>query len=78
MEKKDPIQFAIEQAIAVLGDARGGWKLELNRVSWNGRDAKYDLRTWDPEHQQMGKGITLTADEAQKLREALDAHFGSK
>jgi len=40
-------------------------------ISWNGRDPKYDIRGWDPEHQKMGKGVTLTEEEVKKLKELL-------
>ena len=46
-------------------------KKKLNLVSWNGAAAKYDLRDWAPEHEKMGKGITLSADEVQELYEIL-------
>lgn len=44
---------------------------ELNLVSWNGAAPKYDLRDWAPEHEKMGKGITLSADEVQELYKLL-------
>lgn len=34
-------------------------------------NAKYDLRDWAPEHEKMGKGITLSADEVQELYKLL-------
>lgn len=73
--KGDNIEFRIEKHIGVLGDSKGGWKTELNLVSWNGREPKYDIRSWDPEHKKMGKGITLTRDEAEKLKDALAGHL---
>ena len=51
--------------------SRGGSK-ELTLVSWNDRPAKYDLREWAPDHSRMGKGITLSDEEAKMLREALN------
>ena len=48
-----------------------GWNLELNEVSWNERPAKFDIRTWSPDHQKMGKGITLTKDEIYSLKKLL-------
>lgn len=72
---KDPIEFKIVERIAELGQAGKGWSLEINLVSWNGREPKYDIRSWDPTHERMGKGITLTPDEAAKLSAALAARF---
>ena len=44
---------------------------ELNKISWNGAAPKYDIRDWAPDHEKMGKGITLTKEEAEKLKELL-------
>ena len=46
--------------------------MEFNRVIWNGRDPKYDIRAWGPNREKMGKGITLTEDELRKLKELID------
>ena len=47
------------------------WKKELNMISWNGAAEKYDIRDWAPEHEKMGKGITLSQEEAEALYELL-------
>ncbi len=65
------IKYEITKEIAVLSESSKGWKKELNLVSWNGADPKYDIRDWAPEHEKMGKGITLTEEEARKLYESL-------
>ncbi|MVX59109.1 hypothetical protein E5983_05540 [Streptococcus danieliae] len=62
--------FEIEEKLLVLSTNDKGWTKELNRVSFNGVPAKFDLRTWSPDHQKMGKGITLTNEEFQVLVEA--------
>lgn len=67
------IKFEIEREIGVLSENAKGWTKELNLISWNGAAAKYDLRDWSPEHEKMGKGITLTEAEALKLKELLNA-----
>lgn len=64
-------KFEIVEKIAVLGESSKGWTKELNKVSWNDKPAKYDIREWDPEHEKMGKGITLSDEEFQKLKEVL-------
>lgn len=64
------IKYEITEKIAVLSE-RGVWTKELNKVSWNERPAKFDLRDWNHEEGRMGKGITLTDDEAKELLEAL-------
>lgn len=62
------IKFEIKETIGVLSISSKGWTKELNLVSWNDKEPKYDLREWDPAHEKMGKGITLTAEELKKLR----------
>ncbi|OGO88089.1 MAG: hypothetical protein A2Y24_07485, partial [Clostridiales bacterium GWE2_32_10] len=59
------------EKIAVLSQTSGGWTKELNLVSWNDKPAKYDLRDWSPEHEKMGKGITLSEEEMQELKKVL-------
>ena len=66
------IKFEIKENIVELSETTKGWSKELNRISWNGKEAKYDLRDWAPEHEKMGKGITLTRDELRALKEALN------
>jgi Uncharacterized protein conserved in bacteria len=65
------IKFEIVKKIGVLSTSEKGWTKELNLVSWNDRPAKYDLRDWDPAHEVMSKGVTLTQEEIEKLRELL-------
>ena len=63
--------FQIEEHLLVLSENDKGWTKELNRVSFNGAPAKYDIRTWSPDHTKMGKGITLTNEEFQVMLDAL-------
>ena len=65
------IKFEIVEEIGILSESTKGWTKELNKVSWNGAAPKYDIRDWAPNHEKMGKGITLTEDEAMKLKELL-------
>ena len=65
------IQFEITKHIGVLSTSAKGWTKELNLVSWNGREAKYDLRDWSPDHLTMSKGITLSEEEVQALKAIL-------
>ncbi len=68
----DEFSFKIEEEVAVISNGKGGWNLELNKVSWSGRPAKYDLRPWSPDHQKMGKGLTFTEEELKALKEKLN------
>ena len=68
--------FEITEELAVLGSSAKGWTKELNKVSFSGRPAKLDIRDWSPDKSSMGKGVTLTDDEAKALYEALKEYFG--
>ena len=63
--------YEIVEEIAVLSENAKGWRKELNLVSWNERPPKFDLRDWAPNHEKMGKGITLTNEEFETLRDTL-------
>ncbi len=65
------VKFEIVEHMGVLSEGSKGWTKELNKVSWNDGAPKYDLRDWSPDHTKMGKGITLTDEEAKKLKEML-------
>jgi hypothetical protein len=66
------IKFEIIQKIGVLSQSSRGWTKELNLISWNDREPKYDIRDWAPDGQTMGKGVTLTKEELAALRELLN------
>lgn len=65
--KKPYRSIAIVRHIGNLSESSRGWTKELNIISWNGGVPKLDIRDWAPEHEKMGKGITLSEEEAEKL-----------
>ncbi len=65
------IKYEIVEHLGVISENDKGWKKELNLVSWNEREPKYDLRDWNETHEKMGKGITLSKEEAANLIEIL-------
>lgn len=67
----DEIKFKIKSNLGVLGTSPAGWTTELNLISWNDREPKYDIRAWSPDHKKMGKGVTLTAEELTTLKNIL-------
>lgn len=69
----DEFTHEITQKFGVLSTSKSGWTLELNAVSWNGRSPKFDLRSWSPDHEKMGKGITLTEAELTALKTLLNS-----
>ncbi|EMW5720132.1 YdbC family protein [Enterococcus faecium] len=64
--------YEIVEEIAILSENNKGWRKELNLVSWNGRPPKFDLRDWAPDHEKMGKGLTLTNEEFEQLQKAIE------
>lgn len=66
------LKYEIVKSLGILSQSPSGWTKELNLVSWNGRDPKYDIREWAPEHTKMGKGVTMTGDEIILLRDLLN------
>ena len=64
--------YEITQRIAVLSQSPNGWERQLNMVSWNGREPKYDIRDWASDNAKMGKGISLSHDELAILKGILD------
>ena len=64
-------KYEIVEHIGTLSESAKGWTKELNKISWNGGEPKYDIRDWAPEHEKMGKGVTLSEEEMVKLKELL-------
>ena len=67
------VTFEIKKHIGVITEHSTGWRKELNLVSWNGNNPKYDIRDWSPNHEQMGRGITLTETEMKRVVELMEA-----
>lgn len=66
------IKFEVTRTLGVLSEGSKGWQKEINLVSWNDRKPKVDIRDWAPEHEKMGKGITLNKKELLQLKELLN------
>ncbi len=64
-------KYEIIEEIGILSENAKGWRKELNKISWNGGAPKYDIRDWAPEHEKMGKGVTMTEEEVQILKDLL-------
>ena len=67
------IKYEIIKKVGVLSTSTSGWSKELNLISWNDRDPKYDLRDWSADGSKMGKGVTLTTEELLALKNLLNA-----
>ena len=71
------INYEIKEHIGIISENKNGWTKELNLVSWNDNDPKYDIRDWDPKHEKMSRGITLTKEEAYELSILLTGEFNN-
>ena len=55
-----------------LGASPPAGRRQLNLISWNDGEPKYDIRDWSPDGTRMGKGISLSHDEMAILKGLLD------
>ena len=65
-------KFEIIKELGVISENAKGWRKELNMVSWNDREPKFDIREWSPDHERMGKGVSLTEEELVALAELIN------
>ena len=65
------VKFEIKEELGTLSESAKGWTKEVNLISWNSAEPKYDIRDWAPNHEKMGKGITLAAEDAEALYKIL-------
>lgn len=64
-------KYEIIEKIGALSEAKKGWQKQLNLIAWHGHEPKLDIRKWSEDGSLMAKGITLSNDEAIKLRKLL-------
>ncbi|MEA4923703.1 MAG: PC4/YdbC family ssDNA-binding protein [Syntrophomonadaceae bacterium] len=65
-------KFNVIKNLGVLSEGSKGWRKEFNLVSWNGHEAKFDIRDWGPNYEKVGKGVTLNQNELKHLQEILN------
>ena len=64
--------YEVTERIAVLSTNARGWERQLNLISWNEGEPKYDIRDWSPDGSRMAKGISLTEEELKTLKDILN------
>ena len=69
-------KYELQEELGVISESGKGWSRELNLISWNGGQPKYDIRDWAPDHEKMGKGISLTKDELEALYNLIGEALG--
>ncbi len=67
------LTFEIIQHFGVLTTEDKRKKKELNIVKWGNNEPKFDIRAWDESHTKPDKGITLSAEEIQNLKDLLNS-----
>ena len=67
MNMEREVTFEIVERIGVITDYQTGWTKEINMVSWNGSEPKYDIRDWSPDHEHMSRGVTLKEEELRQI-----------
>ena len=65
-------KFDIIKNLGNISESAKGWKREINVMIWNKKKPKVDIREWDENHEQMGKGITLNKAELKQLKDILN------
>ena len=65
-------KYEIIKEIGIISERKGGWSKQLNLISWNDAEPKYDIRDWGPNREKMGKGVSLSASELQTLTDILN------
>ena len=65
-------KYTIYKHIGTISKPNNGWIKELNYISWDDREPVYDIRTWNSEHTEYGKGVTITAGQMVAQKELLN------
>lgn len=71
MKNQRNYNFQIHEEIAVISRKPGGWTLELNIVSFNGREPEYDLREWKDNHTHLRSGARFSESDLKPLVEVI-------
>lgn len=69
--------YEIIEEIGTIGSpTASGWSTQLNLVSWNDREPKLDIRSWNEDRSRMGKGVSLSKEDAKDLAILLNSYLG--
>ena len=49
------VKYEIIKELGVLSERDSGWSKQLNLISWNGAEPKYDIREWAPNREMPGR-----------------------
>ena len=70
--------YEIIEEIGQVGESStSGWSIRLNLISWNGwGKPKLDIRSWNEDMTRMGKGISISEEDAKDLAGLLNSYLG--
>ena len=75
-QKQEKITYEVVERCGKISE-NGSYIRELRLISWNGREPKYDIRSWtyDSKGERMGKGsgATFTGQELINLYQLIGA-----
>ncbi|MBP3348456.1 MAG: hypothetical protein J6L92_06815 [Clostridia bacterium] len=66
-------KYEIIERVGTISEGARGWNKELNFISWNDREPKFDIREWSEDHSKMGKVVSMTKNELIALRDLLNS-----
>jgi hypothetical protein len=77
--KPEDFKFEIEEVIGVIKESdKHDWCKAITKISWNKNPATIDIRNINMSENKVGKGISLSDEEADKLTNILlENDFGS-
>lgn len=64
-------KYEIIKQVATLSD-NNGYTKEVNIIKYGDKEPLLDIRKWDRNNDKMQKGVTITKDELEALKEALN------
>lgn len=73
---KDFSYEIIEEIGQVSKPTASGWSTRVNLISWNGGKPKVDIRSWNEDMSRIGKGISLSEEDAKDLAGLLNSYLG--
>ena len=66
----DTIKYEVKEECGLVAKLKNGDEIKLRYMSWNGREPKYDIRTWytdEDGNEKCRKGIGLTGEQLIEL-----------
>lgn len=73
-KRRQPFTFEIIEHICTISEGKeNGFTRELNYVSFNGKEPKWDIREWNADHTKMTKGLNFTKEEMIKIADAVNS-----